>query len=91
VILDQTSDIAVVGEAADSHGAIDVVRRTRPDVVLMDLRMPGWPGSRRPGGPRGGRRAGGRGPRSNQLQLATVTGSIAEGLHGLRTCRFKPV
>jgi len=57
----------------------------------MDVRMPGWPESRRPGGPRGGRRAGGRGPRSNQLQLATVTGSIAEGLHNLSTCRFEPV
>jgi DNA-binding NarL/FixJ family response regulator len=44
VILDQTSDIAVVGEAADGREAIDVVRRTRPDVVLMDVRMPGLDG-----------------------------------------------
>jgi len=32
--------IEVVGEAADGVAAIEVVRRTRPDVVLMDIRMP---------------------------------------------------
>jgi DNA-binding NarL/FixJ family response regulator len=33
-------DIEVVGDAADGRAALDVVRRTRPDVVLMDIRMP---------------------------------------------------
>ena len=33
-------DIMVVGEAGDGLTAIDAVRRTRPDVVLMDVRMP---------------------------------------------------
>jgi DNA-binding NarL/FixJ family response regulator len=32
--------IEVVGEAADGAQAIDAVRSTRPDVVLMDIRMP---------------------------------------------------
>lgn len=32
--------IDVLGEAADGREAVDVVRRTRPDVVLMDVRMP---------------------------------------------------
>ncbi|MEV5754742.1 response regulator transcription factor [Actinoallomurus sp. NPDC052308] len=32
--------IDVVGEAADGGKAVDEVRRTRPDVVLMDIRMP---------------------------------------------------
>jgi DNA-binding NarL/FixJ family response regulator len=32
--------IAVVGQAADGLEAIDVVRRSRPHVVLMDIRMP---------------------------------------------------
>ena len=36
--------IEVVGEAADGIGAIETVRRTRPDVVLMDIRMPGLDG-----------------------------------------------
>jgi DNA-binding NarL/FixJ family response regulator len=33
-------DLTVVGEAADGAAAVDAVRRTLPDVVLMDLRMP---------------------------------------------------
>jgi DNA-binding NarL/FixJ family response regulator len=40
VILEDEPDITVVGEAADGRGAVDVVLRTRPDVVLMDIRMP---------------------------------------------------
>ena len=40
VILDAEPDMTVVGEAADGRSAIDVVRRRRPDVVLMDIRMP---------------------------------------------------
>ncbi|MEA2292885.1 MAG: hypothetical protein QOE86_524 [Solirubrobacteraceae bacterium] len=40
VILDAEPDITVVGEAGDGRAAIDVVLRRRPDVVLMDIRMP---------------------------------------------------
>jgi DNA-binding NarL/FixJ family response regulator/class 3 adenylate cyclase len=40
VILDAEPDITVVGEAADGRAAIDVITRRRPDVVLMDIRMP---------------------------------------------------
>ncbi len=40
VILDAEPDIRVVGEAADGRAAVDVVLRRRPDVVLMDIRMP---------------------------------------------------
>ena len=40
VILEDEPDIRVVGEAADGRSAVDLVLRTRPDVVLMDIRMP---------------------------------------------------
>jgi DNA-binding NarL/FixJ family response regulator/class 3 adenylate cyclase len=40
VILDAEPDIEVVGEAPDGRTAVDVVLRRRPDVVLMDIRMP---------------------------------------------------
>ncbi|QXV57805.1 response regulator transcription factor [Amycolatopsis sp. TNS106] len=36
--------ITVVGEAADGQEAVDLVARLRPDVVLMDIRMPGTNG-----------------------------------------------
>ncbi len=37
-------DLEVVGEAADGAAAVALVRRERPDVVLMDIRMPGTDG-----------------------------------------------
>jgi DNA-binding NarL/FixJ family response regulator len=40
MILDAQDDMRVVGEAADGQEAVEVTRRTRPDVVLMDIRMP---------------------------------------------------
>ncbi|MBM7773896.1 DNA-binding NarL/FixJ family response regulator [Actinokineospora baliensis] len=44
MILGGAPDIDVVGEAADGRAAIDLVDRERPDVVLMDIRMPGVDG-----------------------------------------------
>jgi DNA-binding NarL/FixJ family response regulator len=43
-LLSGVSDITVVGTAADGEEAIEVVRRTSPDVVLMDLQLPGIDG-----------------------------------------------
>jgi DNA-binding NarL/FixJ family response regulator len=39
-LLDAEDDMAVVGEAADGVEGIELVRRTKPDVVLMDISMP---------------------------------------------------
>jgi DNA-binding NarL/FixJ family response regulator len=39
-LLDAEDDIAVVGEASNGHEAISLVRAKKPNVVLMDIRMP---------------------------------------------------
>jgi DNA-binding NarL/FixJ family response regulator len=43
-LIDNADDLAVVGVAADGRTAIELVREHRPDVVLMDLQMPGVDG-----------------------------------------------
>jgi len=44
VLLDSAADIEVVGEASDGAEAVRLVRQVGPDVVLMDIRMPGVDG-----------------------------------------------
>lgn len=43
-LLDSTPDITVVAEAGDGEEAVRLARAERPDVVLMDIRMPGVDG-----------------------------------------------
>ena len=44
MILSAESDLTVVGEASDGAMAVELARRLKPDVVLMDIRMPGMDG-----------------------------------------------
>ena len=46
-LIEVEPDLDLVGEAGDGAAALDLIRATRPDVALMDVRMPG---ARRPGG-----------------------------------------
>jgi DNA-binding NarL/FixJ family response regulator len=43
-VVDAEADLTVVGEAGDGAGAVALAERTAPDVVLMDIRMPGMDG-----------------------------------------------
>ena len=44
LVLDAQDDMQVVGEASDGAAALRLVQATHPDVVLMDVRMPGMDG-----------------------------------------------
>lgn len=44
VLIDTEPGMIVVGEAGDGAAAVDLVKQTHPDVVLMDIRMPGVDG-----------------------------------------------
>jgi DNA-binding NarL/FixJ family response regulator len=44
ILIDSNADLEVVGEAADGREAVRLARAHRPDVVVMDIRMPGMDG-----------------------------------------------
>ena len=44
LILEAEEDFVIVGEAVDGHEAVELTRDLQPQVVLMDLRMPGMDG-----------------------------------------------
>src|SRR4029453_10202003 len=44
MILEAQPGIEVGGQAADGRGAVELARRLRPDVCLLDIRMPGMDG-----------------------------------------------
>jgi two-component system, NarL family, response regulator DegU len=44
-LLEQASDIKVIGEAKDGKEALEMVQELKPDVLLLDMEMPGVSGS----------------------------------------------
>lgn len=44
ILIDSADDLTVVAEAADGREAVELAEEHRPDVVLMDIRMPGTDG-----------------------------------------------
>jgi len=46
LIIDAEPDLEVIGEASNGDGAVSLAQRERPDVLLMDVRMPGRDGIR---------------------------------------------
>ncbi len=82
MVLGLESDIAVVGEAGDGLEALDLVERTAPDVVVMDVRMPRCNGIESAAAIRAAA------PRTRILMLTTsddeqdLYGSIRAGVNG---------
>jgi DNA-binding NarL/FixJ family response regulator len=85
MMVDAQPDLEVVGEAADGFEAVELATRLEPDVVLMDIRMPGMDGveaTRRICAPR----PAGRGPRVIVLTTFDldeyVVGALTAGASG---------
>ena len=68
------SSVVILGEAADVESAVETILRTRPDVVLLDVHLPG------PGTPPGGRevlrRIGAGGPKCLALSVSDAAEDV---------------
>jgi DNA-binding NarL/FixJ family response regulator len=86
MILAEAPDLEVVGEAGDGSRAVELAQATWPDVVLMDVRMPGVDGIeatrriRQITGPAGGGSADGPGPRVLILTTFDLDEYVYDGL-----------
>ncbi len=78
MIVGSQDDMTVVGEADDGAGAVELARTLRPDVMLMDVRMPGTDGIAALAGVLGSS------PRTRVVMLTTfdVDGYVYDSLRG---------
>ena len=82
IYLEQVTDFSVVGEAADGLAAVDLVEKLQPDVLIVDVRMPGLNGIEVT------RRVSARSPRTRTLVLsmydseAYVLEALRNGAYG---------
>ncbi len=80
-LLERDPDIVVVAEADDGARAVDLAAEVAPDVVLMDVSMPAWMGSRPPmrqEAPSGGHRADAlRGDKEHEIAAGLAGGASA--------------
>ena len=71
-LLDAQDGIAVIAEADAGAAALPAARELRPDVVLMDIRMPRWTASRDPGDRRRPESSGGPGGGADDVRARRV-------------------
>lgn len=69
-MLEAEADLAVVGSAVDAESGLDAFRRLKPDITLMDLKMPGM------GGIKGVRALRAEAPAARIIVLTTFRGDV---------------
>src|ERR1035437_6147358 len=82
-IVNMQPDMAVVAEAANGQQAVDLYRQHRPDVALLDLRMPGM------GGVEAAAAIRAEFPQAHMIALTTYGGDRSEERRVGKECRSR--